>query len=146
MTNADGYAIWNELLVDTKVTIQEIKAPDGYIWDTTPHTMTIKANETTTIIKDNQEQLANLRVIKEDEETGNTHKGAAQLIGAVYELTNGQGETVGQITMEETEGIVQGQIKALKLGTYTLQEIEAPKGYTLDPIKVYRTPHVCWAK
>lgn len=133
MTNADGYATWNELLVDTKVTIQEIKAPDGYILDTTPHTMTIKANETTTIIKDNQEQLANLRVIKEDEETGNTPQGAAQLIGAVYELTNGQGETVGQITMEETEGIVQGQIKALKLGTYTLQEIEAPKGYTLDP-------------
>lgn len=120
MTNADGYATWNELLVDTKVTIQEIKAPDGYILDTTPHTMTIKANETTTIIKDNQEQLANLRVIKEDEETGNTPQGAAQLIGAVYELTNGQGETVGQITMEETDGIVQGQIKALKLGTYTL--------------------------
>lgn len=135
MTNADGYATWNELLVDTKVTIQEIKAPDGYILDTTPHTMTIKANETTTIIKDNQEQLANLRVIKEDEETGNTPQGAAQLIGAVYELTNGQGETVGQITMEETDGIVQGQIKALKLGTYTLQEIEAPKGYTLDPTK-----------
>lgn len=143
MTNADGYATWNELLVDTKVTIQEIKAPDGYIWDTTPHTMTIKANETTTIIKDNQEQLANLRVIKEDEETGNTPQGAAQLIGAVYELTNGQGETVGQITMEETEGIVQGQIKALKLGTYTLQEIEAPKGYTLDPTKY--TVHLTYA-
>ena len=143
MTNADGYATWNELLVDTKVTIQEIKAPDGYILDTTPHTMTIKANETTTIIKDNQEQLANLRVIKEDEETGNTPQGAAQLIGAVYELTNGQGETVGQITMEETEGIVQGQIKALKLGTYTLQEIEAPKGYTLDPTKY--TVHLTYA-
>lgn len=142
-TNADGYATWNELLVDTKVTIQEIKAPDGYILDTTPHTMTIKANETTTIIKDNQEQLANLRVIKEDEETGNTPQGAAQLIGAVYELTNGQGETVGQITMEETEGIVQGQIKALKLGTYTLQEIEAPKGYTLDPTKY--TVHLTYA-
>lgn len=143
MTNADGYATWNELLVDTKVTIQEIKAPDGYILDTTPHTMTIKANETTTIIKDNQEQLANLRVIKEDEETGNTPQGAAQLIGAVYELTNGQGETVGQITMEETDGIVQGQIKALKLGTYTLQEIEAPKGYTLDPTKY--TVHLTYA-
>ncbi|WP_260602725.1 SpaA isopeptide-forming pilin-related protein [Enterococcus durans] len=143
MTNADGYATWIELLVDTKVTIQEIKAPDGYILDTTPHTMTIKANETTTIIKDNQEQLANLRVIKEDEETGNTPQGAAQLIGAVYELTNGQGETVGQITMEETDGIVQGQIKALKLGTYTLQEIEAPKGYTLDPTKY--TVHLTYA-
>lgn len=143
MTNADGYATWNELLIDTKVTIQEIKAPDGYILDTTPHTMTIKANETTTFIKYNQEQLANLRVIKEDEETGNIPQGAAQLIGAVYELTNSQGTIVGQITMEETDGIVQGQIKALKLGTYTLQEIEAPKGYTLDPTKY--TVHLTYA-
>lgn len=142
-SNTDGYATWNELLVDTKVTIQEIKAPDGYILDTIPHTITIKANETTTITKDNREQLANLRLIKEDQETGNIPQGAAQLVGAVYELTNSQGESVGQVTMKETDGIVQGQIKELKLGTYMLQEIEAPKGYTLDPTKY--TVHLTYA-
>ncbi len=134
-TDTEGIATWNELLVDTKVTIQEIKAPDGYILDNTPHTITVKANETTTINKDNREQFANLRLIKEDEETGNLPQGAAQLAGAVYELTNSQGEAVGQVTMEEVDGVVQGEIKGLKLGTYLLQEIKAPEGYTLNPTK-----------
>lgn len=71
-TGADGYATWNDLLVDTKVTIQEIKAPNGYVLNSTPLTLTIKVNETTTITKDNKEQLANIKVIKEDEETGST--------------------------------------------------------------------------
>lgn len=134
-TGSDGYATWNDLLVDTRVTIQEIKAPNGYILNSTPQTITIRANETTTVTMDNKEQLANLTVIKEDEETGNTPQGAAQLIGAVYELTDGNGATVGQLTMEDVNGVAQAELKGLKLGTYYLQEIEPPEGYNLDPTK-----------
>ncbi|MEY8445504.1 SpaA isopeptide-forming pilin-related protein [Enterococcus ratti] len=134
-TDSDGYATWNDLLVDTKVTIQEIKAPNGYVLNQTPQTITIKANETTTVTLDNQEQLANLKVIKEDEETGNTSQGAAQLVGAVYELTDQNGKSVGQFTMKEIKGVAQAELKGLKLGTYTLQEIKAPEGYNLDPTK-----------
>lgn len=134
-TGSDGYATWNDLLVDTRVTIQEIKAPNGYILNSTPQTITIRANETTTVTMDNKEQLANLTVIKEDEETGNTLQGAAQLIGAVYELTDGNGATVGQLTMEDVNGVAQAELKGLKLGTYYLQEIEPPEGYNLDPTK-----------
>lgn len=142
-TGSDGYATWNDLLVDTRVTIQEIKAPNGYILNSTPQTITIRANETTTVTLDNKEQLANLTVIKEDEETGNTPQGAAQLIGAVYELTDGNGATVGQLTMEDVNGVAQAEIKGLKLGTYYLQEIEPPKGYNLDPTKY--TVHLTYA-
>lgn len=134
-SGTDGYATWNDLLVDTKVTIQEIKAPDGYILNSNPQTLTIKANETTTISLDNQEQLANLTVIKEDEETGNQPQGAAQLTGAVYELTSADGKLAGRLTMEDVEGISQAEIKGLKLGTYYLQEVEPPVGYILDPTK-----------
>ncbi|HGF7665285.1 TPA: SpaA isopeptide-forming pilin-related protein [Enterococcus faecium] len=134
-TGSDGYATRNDLLVDTRVTIQEIKAPNGYILNSTPQTITIRANETTTVTMDNKEQLANLTVIKEDEETGNTPQGAAQLIGAVYELTDGNGATVGQLTMEDVNGVAQAELKGLKLGTYYLQEIEPPEGYNLDPTK-----------
>ena len=134
-TGSDGYATWNDLLVDTRVTIQEIKAPNGYILNSTPQTITIRANETMTVTMDNKEQLANLTVIKEDEETGNTPQGAAQLIGAVYELTDGNGATVGQLTMEDVNGVAQAELKGLKLGTYYLQEIEPPEGYNLDPTK-----------
>lgn len=142
-TGSDGYATWNDLLVDTRVTIQEIKAPHGYILNATPQTVTIKANETTTVTLDNKEQLANLTVIKEDEETGNTPQGAAQLIGAVYELTDGNGASVAKLTMEDVNGVAQAEIKGLKLGTYYLQEIEPPEGYNLDPTKY--TVHLTYA-
>ena len=132
-SGSDGYATWNDLLVDTKITIQEIKAPNGYVLSSTPQTITIKANETTTITKDNKEQLANLKIIKEDEETGNTPQGAAQLVGAIYELTDKNGQSVGKLTMKDTNGVAQAEIKDLKLGTYYLQEIEPPEGYQLNP-------------
>lgn len=134
-TGSDGYATWNDLLVDTKVTIQEVKAPNGYVLNSTPQTLTIKANETTSITKDNKKQLANLKVIKEDEETGNNPQGAAHLVGAIYELTDKNGQSVGKLTMKDTNGVAQAELKGLKLGTYTLQEIKAPERYNIDSNK-----------
>lgn len=134
-TGSDGYATWNDLLVDTKVTVQEIKAPNGYVLNATPQTVTIKANETTTISLDNKEQLANLKVIKEDEETGSKPQGASQLVGAVYELTDKNGTSISKLTMQDVNGIAQAEVKGLKLGTYYLQEIEPPEGYNLDDTK-----------
>ncbi|EPH96779.1 LPXTG-motif protein cell wall anchor domain protein [Enterococcus faecalis 13-SD-W-01] len=142
-TGSDGYAAWNDLLVDTRVTIQEIQAPNGYILNRNPQTITIRANETTTVTFDNKEQLANLTVIKEDEETGNQPQGAASLFGAVYELTDSSGKSVGKLTMEDVDGVSKAEIKGLKLGTYYLQEIEPPKGYNLDPTR--HTIHLTYA-
>lgn len=142
-TGSDGYAAWNDLLVDTRVTIQEIQAPNGYVLNRNPQTITIRANETTTVTFDNKEQLANLTVIKEDEETGNQPQGAASLFGAVYELTDSSGKLVGKLTMEDVDGVSKAEIKGLKLGTYYLQEIEPPKGYNLDPTR--HTIHLTYA-
>ena len=132
-TDAEGIAIWHDLLVDTIVTIQEIKAPDGYVLNPAPQTVTVKVNELTSVTLDNQEQTANLIVIKEDEETGDLPQGGAQLIGAVYKLTDEDGRTVAELTMEEMDGQASAELKGLKLGTYHLQEIIPPKGYNLDP-------------
>ncbi|MDY4307527.1 SpaA isopeptide-forming pilin-related protein [Enterococcus mundtii] len=132
-TDSDGVAIWHDLLVDTVVTIQEIKAPEGYVLNPTPQTVTVKVNELTSITLANQEQTANLKVIKEDAETGNQPQGGAQLIGAVYKLTDKDGETVAELTMEEVNGSASAELKGLKLGTYYLQETIPPKGYNLDP-------------
>ncbi|MGA5592419.1 SpaA isopeptide-forming pilin-related protein [Enterococcus mundtii] len=132
-TGADGKARWENLLVDTKVTIEEIRAPHGYILNAQPQTLTIRANETTTLRFNNKEQLANLTVIKEDEETGNKPQGAATLFGAKYELTDSEGKTIAILTLEDVEGLSQAEIKGLKLGTYYLKEVEAPEGYNLDP-------------
>lgn len=134
-TGADGKARWENLMVDTTVTITEIKAPNGYILNSNPQTLTIRANETTTVRFDNKEQLANLTVIKEDEETGNAPQGAATLFGAKYDLTDADGNFVATLTMDNVNGISQVKIKGLKLGTYFLQEVQAPEGYNLDPTK-----------
>lgn len=134
-TGADGKARWENLMVDTTVTITEIKAPNGYILNSNPQTLTIRANETTTVRFDNKEQLANLTVIKEDEETGNAPQGAATFFGAKYDLTDADGNFVATLTMDNVDGISQAEIKGLKLGTYFLQEVEAPEGYNLDPTK-----------
>ncbi|PQF23536.1 MSCRAMM family protein [Enterococcus mundtii] len=132
-TDSDGVAIWHDLLVDTVVTIQEIKAPDGYVLNPDPQTIIVKVNELTSITLANQEQTADLIVIKEDEETGSQPQGGAQLIGAVYQLTDKDGEKVAELTMEEVDGRVSAELRGLKLGTYYLQEIIPPKGYNLDP-------------
>ena len=134
-TGTDGKARWENLMVDTTVTITEIKAPNGYILNSNPQTLTIRANETTTVTFDNKEQLANLTVIKEDAETGSTPQGAATLFGAKYELTDADGNFVATLTMDNVDGLSQAEIKGLKLGTYFLQEVEAPVGYNLDPTK-----------
>lgn len=134
-TGSDGTTQWENILVDTTVIITEIQAPNGYILNSNPQTVTIRANETTTVRFDNREQLANLMVIKEDEETGSAAQGAATLFGAKYDLTDVDGNFVATLTMDNVDDISQAEIKGLKLGTYFLQEVEAPEGYTLDPTK-----------
>lgn len=140
-TGSDGYATWNDLLVDTKVTIQEIKAPNGYVLNATPQTVTIKANETTTISLDNKEQLANLKVIKEDEETGENipYAGAQFKIFDTW-ANEGEGEFVSMVRPNDTEQTEifetndKGEIittESLPWGVdrYELHEIKAPEGY-----------------
>ncbi|HAP3815334.1 TPA: LPXTG cell wall anchor domain-containing protein [Enterococcus faecalis] len=132
-SNAQGIAQWNDILAATQVKIEEIKAPNGYVLTKETKTVTIEPSKTVSVTLDNKEQLANLKIFKEDSETGNKPQGAATLDGAVYGLYDSAGKEVKKVTLTEKEGIVQGEIKGLKLGKYTLKELEAPEGYVLDP-------------
>ena len=63
-TNNQGIGEWRDLIHDQKVTIEEIKSPNGYVINSKPQTITIKVNETVTAIFDNKPQKGQLELSK----------------------------------------------------------------------------------
>ncbi|HAO5588329.1 TPA: LPXTG cell wall anchor domain-containing protein [Listeria monocytogenes] len=82
-TNSDGKVNLNDLIVGNYKVV-ETKAPAGYTIDSTPKTLTIKAKETTTLNVNNKEAFFQVKLTKEDAETGAKTQGAATLKGAEY--------------------------------------------------------------
>ncbi|MDO6299354.1 SpaA isopeptide-forming pilin-related protein [Enterococcus gallinarum] len=74
----------------------------------------------------------NIRVFKEDAETGVKAQGAASLENAVYGLYQANRKKIKEITLKNINGKVQAEIKDLDPGKYVLKEIKAPKGYVLS--------------
>ena len=74
----------------------------------------------------------NIRVFKEDAETGVKAQGAASLENAVYGLYQANGKKIKEITLKNINGKVQAEIKGLDPGKYVLNDIKAPKGYVLS--------------
>ncbi len=74
----------------------------------------------------------NIRVFKEDAETGVKAQGVASLENAVYGLYQANGKKIKEITLKNINGKVQAEIKDLDPGKYVLKEIKAPKGYVLS--------------
>lgn len=74
----------------------------------------------------------NIRVFKEDAESGVKAQGAASLENAVYGLYQVDGKKIKEITLKKVNGKVQAEIKDLDPGKYVLKEIKAPKGYVLS--------------
>ena len=151
ITDSDGKAGFKNITAGT-YTLTETKAPDGYAVDSTPHTITIDANGTSTtstelfsltkddskdsgIItfeqKDNKETLGELKVKKVDSaDTSKTLKNAR------FSLSDANGKVVRAQTNDD--GIA--TFTNLAAGDYTLAEIAAPDGYKLYdktyPVKV----------
>ncbi|HHX0196030.1 TPA: SpaA isopeptide-forming pilin-related protein [Enterococcus faecalis] len=84
------------------------------------------------ILKLNVLKQGNIRVFKEDTETGVKAQGAASLENAVYGLYQADGKKIKEITLKNVNGKVQAEIKDLDSGKYVLKEIKAPKGYALS--------------
>lgn len=132
-TNAQGIAEWPNLTHDTRVTIQEITAPNGYVLNSTPQTITIRANETTTATFDNRAQLGTITIDKSGEMFGkDMHNEHYTLEGNIFEIFEGSdvnGELVDTIT---TNSAGTAKTRNLPLGTYTIRERQASRGYVLN--------------
>ncbi|MCL7873604.1 SpaA isopeptide-forming pilin-related protein [Bacillus altitudinis] len=100
----------------------ETKAPHGYELDDQPIRFTIEKNQQKPlqVTAKNHLILGSLRIIKVDQQTDRTLKGAA------FDIRTKAGKTIKSVTTgKDGEAIVKG----LKPGEYTLTETKAPNGY-----------------
>lgn len=117
-TSSTNYRTFRNLKNGT-YTVTEIKAPEGYILNTKPIKFTISdSNKDLKIKIENEPRKSVVNILKVDKETG------APLAGAILRLKDSNGKEYTFTTTEEPKVFTD-----LANGTYTVEEIEAPKGY-----------------
>ncbi|EEJ0016088.1 LPXTG cell wall anchor domain-containing protein, partial [Listeria innocua] len=141
-TGSDGKANLNDLIVGNYKVV-ETKAPAGYTVDSTPKTLTIKAKETTTLNVNNKEAFFQVKLTKEDAETGANPQGAAILKGAEYTFYADSALTKPLQTVSigdnNTATSQKFSFENKTERTVYVKETKAPVGYNIDttvyPIK-----------
>ena len=130
-TDNTGMIVFAKQVTAGKYVLKEVKAPDGYVLDSTPITITVKGGETTEITIKNTPETGNIRIKKvaADKNDITKDKKGAALAGAVFEIYAESGDVVDRITTGE-DGVAKS--KDLPLGKYAIKEITPPKYYTTD--------------
>ena len=132
-TNENGEVTVEVPAGNQTYTVTEIKAPEGYVLDSTPHKVTVTKEddgngniiyEAEPLVIDNRLIKGNIKLVKVDE-TDRT----IPLAGAVFEVRNESGERVDELT---TNSQGEAMSKELTYGKYTLVETQAPDGYELS--------------
>ncbi|WP_425332959.1 SpaA isopeptide-forming pilin-related protein [Bacillus nitratireducens] len=110
--------------------VKEISAPEGYIKVDTPVKVTIDNTKVIEIVMKNTKKVENgqFKILKKDSESGQL------LPGAKFDVIDKDGNVVETII---TDGKGEALSKQLPVGTYTLKEVEAPKGYELSSSLVH---------
>lgn len=124
-TDSNGQIKLVDLKPDTYV-VTEIKAPDGYILDSTSQTVKVDRNDTQTLTFTNT-PIGSGQIIKVDADSGKRIKGVQ------FEIAKMNGERIGTYTTD-SNGVI--TLPQLADGWYTATELKAAKGYLLDA-----TPH-----
>lgn len=110
--------------------ITETAAPEGYLVDPTPRTVTVKTGVPTVLTIEN-ERVAGLQIRKTVTQTGDP------LEGVQFKIKKEDGTLVGNYTTDKT-GLI---YVSLEPGNYVVQETYAPDGYQID-----QTPHYVTVK
>jgi uncharacterized surface anchored protein len=126
ITDENGRVVIHDLIPGTTVTAREVKTADGFVLDSSPKSILIKAGEVQTLRFYNV-RAGGLTVIKKDEKTG------ARIPGVQFEIRIMDGEIVGTFTTDEN-GVI--YLPEVENGWYTVTELKAAEGYRLDD-----TPH-----
>lgn len=121
-SNQNGYATLDNLEPGTYI-VSEIKGPDGFILDNTPHTVVVKKNETATVEIANT-PMSTLEIRKVDSVTGKP------LSGITFEVEKLSGERIGTFVTDAAGRIV---IPDLTPQWVVVRETKTRPGYKLDP-------------
>ena len=126
ITDEHGRIVIHDLEPGTTVTAREVKTVEGFVLDSSPKSILIKAGEVQTLRFYNV-RAGGLTVIKKDEKTGE------RIPGVQFEIRKMDGEIVGTYTTDEN-GVI--YLPEAENGWYTVAELKAAEGYRLDD-----TPH-----
>ena len=126
ITDENGRVVIHDLEPGTTVTAREVKTVEGFVLDSSPKSILIKAGEVQTLRFYNV-RAGGLTVIKKDEKTGE------RIPGVQFEIRKMDGEIVGTFTTDEN-GVI--YLPEAENGWYTVTELKAAEGYRLDD-----TPH-----
>ncbi len=128
-TKADGSSNTLTLPLGT-YTVKETSASKGFKLDTAGHTVRITADKTETVKSLEEPETGKVTLVKSSADTSVTDGNSNySLAGAVYTVTDNAGKSVGKLTTKE-DGT--SNTLTLPLGTYTVKETNASKGFKLD--------------
>ena len=131
-TDRNGRIVLTGLTPGTTVTAKEVKTVSGFVLDSKPQSILIKAGEAQTLTFYN-ERKGGLIVEKRDSVTDKPLSGAefriTTLDGAFVDDHEGQTSTKGIYRTDSNGQIV---LPNLQPNSYVVREIKAPEGYVLD--------------
>lgn len=132
-TNNSGKVLFDNIKAG-KYTIQEVSSPNGYLLDSTPRTITVKAGDKPS---EHVYSFVNKQPTGEITLTKYNDDKSAAIAGTSYRVTGPN--SYNQTFVTDTNGKI--TLKGLSLGTYTFVEIQAASGYLLnsEPITVTLT-------
>lgn len=130
-TNASGVASYGPLPRGTYY-VKEQNASAGFYLDTTAHTATVStAGQNVAVVSNENPVTGHIQVAKRNNGANLLlgWSGSYTISGAQYQIRNSSGVVVDTITTNTSGTAVS---KELPVGSYTVKESKAPKGYKLD--------------
>lgn len=128
VTNASGIAVFDDVLIGTGYTLEEVGTPDRYIVPD-DQTAAIEWNKVTNKSFDNVLKKWNLTVTKQDVETGSA-QGDANLAGAKYGIFKGDELIDTYVTDADGKFTTKYYICG---NDWSIKELDSSEGYLVTP-------------
>lgn len=135
-SNNEGYVTIDQSILNGNYTLEMISAPDGYIVDTVPKSISALLGQTTEItwtVYNNAGQIQVVVTSSDNNATLNKPAGSA-LQGAVFEIMNADTYQVVGKMISDNSGIAASS--GLPIGRYIVSQVGAPAYYAASDKKI----------